>query len=183
MAGDGSARFRSAHDALTFAFRHSTQQHAKTAMSALMQGGPLGRGLGLHGLDGAAQAGMILAAMRALTQEQRALLTVRYGNVPSDCPHCGRPTRSRAWQEALDYLSHCAELRDLPRPLRHAAVEKIVCRSRGISVTHWANSYDVNARTVRSRVAKAKQRLTVVENAALSWMSDHLEGADVIEPA
>lgn len=171
-----AAPFHTAHEALTFAFRYSGNQYTKTAMSRLMAGGtPLGSGLGLHGVDGAAQAGLILAALRYLPAEQRAVLIVRFGNVQRECPSCGRPAHSAAWLEAVDMLSHCPELADLPRSIRLKAVEKIVCRTRSISITSLAGHYAYNARTVRSRVARAKQRLVSLENQALGWLSDHFE--------
>jgi hypothetical protein len=176
--------FSSAHEALVFAFRYAHDQSPRTPMTSLMQGGPIGSGKGLTGVDGAAQAGMILAALpRVLTAEQRNVVTVRYGDVRHDCPCCRQPAPTSDWAAALDALSHCEELGDLPRAIRHAAVERIVCRRNRHSMAHWANAYDMSERTLRERSAKAKLRLAKVEAAALAEVYAHLEGRMVLEAA
>lgn len=180
MDGDGS--FRSAHDALLFAHRYADQQSPRTPMSRMLQGGPLGRGSGLVGLDGAGQAGLILAALRHLSAEQRALIVVRYGDMRHECPCCGQQAPSKAWAAALDELSHAPELADLPRPLRHAAVERVVCRRR-ISLSAWASRYDTAERTVRHRVQQVRKRFGKVEHEAIAWLSDHYEAHGLVCPA
>lgn len=173
--------FLSAHEALTFAFRFSAGQYPRTPMSRMMQApGRSGSGVGLGGLDGAGQAGMILAALRNLSAEQRALLLVRYGDNPQPCPHCGTLVQSREWREAVEALSLVPELADLPKGIRVAAVEKIVARRRNISMEHWANKYGSSARSVRHRVAQAKRRLAAIENAAVGWLDDYLTGRGLI---
>jgi hypothetical protein len=175
--------FHTAHEAMMFAFRFAADQYPRTPMSRLMQGGPLGNAAGLYGIDGAGQAGMILAALGRMNADQRAVLIVRYGDVRHECPCCGHPAPTPEWRASVDVLSHITELADLPRALRHAAVEKIICRRRHISVSHWASVYQASERTIRQRVAKAKRRLSMLENQAVSWMTDHLEGRSLIEPA
>lgn len=69
--------FRSAHDALKFAFLFSSQQYPVTAMAKLMKG-IVGSGKGLVGLDGAAQAGFICGMLTELQAQHRAVLTAKY---------------------------------------------------------------------------------------------------------
>lgn len=173
------ALFRNAHEALVFAFRYSHDQSPRTPMTGLMQGGKIGSGKGLIGVDGAGQAGMILAGLKHLTAEQRNVVTVRYGEIHAECHCCGSLVPTREWRDAVDALSHCPELGDLPRVVRLAAVEKALCRRR-ISLALYASQYSVSERTVRERAAKVKDRLSKVENAALAWLQDHFEGREII---
>lgn len=92
------AVFKSAHEALVFAFNYAGQQSPRTPMTRMMQGGALGSGRGLVGIDGAAQAGMVLAAVERLPKEQAQVITVRYGDVRHECPCCGSLRRhKRGW--------------------------------------------------------------------------------------
>lgn len=69
--------FESAHDALRFAFLFSGQQYPMTIMGKMMRG-IIGSGRGLSGLDGAAQAGMILGMLSELSPVHQAAITARY---------------------------------------------------------------------------------------------------------
>ena len=69
--------FDSAYAALAFAYRYSTQQYQPTPMARLMRG-HIGSGKGLHGIDGAAQAGMIRAMVDTLRQPDRASIVSRF---------------------------------------------------------------------------------------------------------
>ena len=176
-----TALFRSAHEALTFAFRYAHDQSPRTPMTRMMQGGSIGSGKGLIGLDGAGQAGMILAALVHLNPEQRHVLVVRYGDLKEPCQCCGMMAPTRAWAESQDALSHCEELADLPRVIRHAVVEKVICRRKGLRVASLASGYEVHERTVQRRLRDFKQRIGKVENTALAWMDEHLTGREVLE--
>lgn len=69
--------FDSAYAALAFAYRYSTQQYQPTPMARLMRGS-IGSGKGLHGLDGAAQAGLVRAMVGKLPEFERAAITARF---------------------------------------------------------------------------------------------------------
>lgn len=69
--------FRSAHDALKFAFVFSGQQYPLTIMAKMMRG-VVGSGKGLVGLDGAAQAGLICLMVKDLPPLHADCLTARY---------------------------------------------------------------------------------------------------------
>lgn len=180
--GDGGVLFAGTHQALTFAFRYSSQVSPKSPMASLLAravgGGRKGSGLG--GVDGAAQAGMILGALEHLSAEQRHVLIARYGDVTHDCPACGQPTASNEWRIAVDALSLCPELADLPRDVRRAAVEKVVCRRKHIRLEMWSSPYSLSPRTVRSRVAQARKRFSKAENDALAWLGDYFEGRGLL---
>ena len=175
--------FRSAHEALTFAYRFAHDQSPRTPMTGLLQGGRIGSGKGLIGLDGAGQAGMILAALSHLNDEQRALIVVRYGDFRSPCQCCGQYAPTREWRAAVDQLSHCDELGDLPREIRLAAVEKVICRRKGLRVASLAGGYEVTERTVQRRMRDAKQRWGKFENQAIAWLEEHFIGRELLAQA
>ena len=172
--------FRSAHEALTFAFRFAHDQSPRTPMTRLMQGGSLGSGKGLIGLDGAGQAGMILAALAHITPEERAVVMTRYGDLRSPCQCCGQYAPTRDWRDSVDMLSHAPELHDLPREVRHAVVEKVICRRKDLRVASMAGGYELAERTVRERMRRFKERIGRVENRAVAWLDEHLTGRGVI---
>jgi hypothetical protein len=165
--------FKSAHEALTFAFRFAGQHSPKTPMSVMVGGelGGLGSGRGLSGLDGAGQAGMVLAALRHLDPEQRHVLVARYGDIRRPCPCCGQAAPEPAWSEAVEALSLCDELRELPKVVRHAAIEKVVCR-RKLKFSGFVTEYGLAKSTLFDKTRKVKERLGKVENSAMAWLSD-----------
>jgi hypothetical protein len=78
--------FPSAHAALAFAFGYSPDQYAPSVMAKLIQGGVLGNGKGLVGMDGAGQAGMILAEVHELGPAAENFLAARFAPHTVDCP-------------------------------------------------------------------------------------------------
>jgi hypothetical protein len=99
--------FKSAHDALIFAFNYADQQSDRSAMSRLMSG-PLGAGKGLSGIDGAAQAGFILAKVRALGALPEAILTARYAPRTKPCACCASPRPADRWHGAIRIIQDAA---------------------------------------------------------------------------
>lgn len=164
--------FKSAHEALIFAFNYAGQQSPRTPMTRLMQGPSLGRGRGLVGLDGAAQAGMVLAAVERLPKEQAHVITVRYGDVRHECPCCGQPAPPQGWVDAVDALSHCVELEGVPRRVRHAVIERAVCR-RKWDAARLSLEYGLSERTLRHSCLQLKRRLAKAENAAIAYLDDY----------
>ena len=71
--------FDSMHDALMFAFRYNCQQFTPSIIARMMKG-PIASGKGLGGLDGAAQAGMILAMVENLDPYEKSMITAKYSN-------------------------------------------------------------------------------------------------------
>lgn len=70
--------FRSGHEALRFAYAYNAQQYPMTIMGRMMRGSSLGSGRGLHGLDGAAEAGNVKRVVGGLPSSQVLALTARY---------------------------------------------------------------------------------------------------------
>jgi hypothetical protein len=93
-------------DALMFAFRFSSQQYAKVQK---VDPTPLGNGLGLIGIDGAAQAGFIAYMAFELGKVKEAALVARFGS-PYDedagrCECCGRAELSDGFRGSCVLLA------------------------------------------------------------------------------
>ena len=71
------AIFDSTRSALVFAFGFRTQQYGETPLAKL-QRHRLGSGRGLVGMDGAGQAGMVLAQIDRLGPTDRAVIIARF---------------------------------------------------------------------------------------------------------
>ena len=102
------ALFGSAHAALTFAFNFSGQAYDRPMMNR-MAAPSIGTGKGLSGLDGAAQAGMVRAELRALGPLYEACLIAKVApqGIPCECTRsCCSGTRANPeWQEAIGTLT------------------------------------------------------------------------------
>ena len=98
--------FDSLGNALTFAYRFSGQQFARAQNIDPTQ---LGSGRGLVGLDGAAQAGMILSEIRSCGLLTETILLARFADPfdrsarPCDC--CGHVGVSGEFRGACVYLA------------------------------------------------------------------------------
>lgn len=83
---EGDTLFDNAHGALVFAFNFSGQCYDRPAMNRLATPAA-GTGKGLVGLDGAAQAGFILAEVKGMGKLAEAILTARLAPRSMPC-HC-----------------------------------------------------------------------------------------------
>lgn len=69
--------FKSAFDAVRFALAYSTQQYGETMMAKRLRGESLGSGMGLVGVDGAGQAGMIRRELETLPELHMSVIVAR----------------------------------------------------------------------------------------------------------
>lgn len=101
--------FDSVDSALRFAFSYSTQQYGPTPMARAMRGGNVGTGKGLVGVDGAAQAGMIRAELKTISELDRSLLIAQFAPVelPCACTRacCSGNRPNVEWADAVSYLT------------------------------------------------------------------------------
>lgn len=145
--------FDSAWNALAFAFRYSTQQYQPTPMARLMRGS-IGSGKGLHGLDGAAQAGVIRAIVETLPEFERCAVVARF---------------------ALDQRESLGAKLVLIRPAtaslgtgvhNRRMVDNLVQRFYGqrCHLKDLAETYGVHANTMTERWACVKRQLTSLEH-------------------
>lgn len=100
--------FRSAHDALTFAYNYSGQQYERSLMAKVASPGT-GSGKGLSGNDGAAQAGMIRREVQQLGRLPEAILMARFAprSIICECraPCCKRSRDNDEWVNAISHLA------------------------------------------------------------------------------
>lgn len=158
--------FRSTHDALVFAFNHG-QQSPRTPMTSLMRTAQMGTGKGLSGLDGAAQAGMILAEVCRLPDDQHNVIVARYGHVLHVCSHCEQDAPSEEWRSAIDALSHCVELDGVHRKVRRMMVERAICGGK-LDIDLICKRYSLARSTTFKQLSTIKTKLRKIERAALS---------------
>ncbi|SMG00346.1 DNA-binding protein [Burkholderia singularis] len=101
--------FKSAFDAVRFALAYSTQQYGETMMAKRLRSESAGSGMGLVGLDGAGQAGMIRARVWELPELHIAVIVARAA--PRELPcSCGRTCCSGSrpnpeWRAAIGWLT------------------------------------------------------------------------------
>jgi len=155
--------FRSAHGALKFALNHSHGTLQKPLIIRLMGGASGGRGLG--GLDGAGQAGMILAELEQLSELHGALIIARYAapTVPCECrSQCCRGYReSELWRVAIAYLVQYILTEGLTGTVSHYRLRRaIVTRYFGVkaSFVDIAKECGVSRNTASAYNAKVVER-------------------------
>lgn len=99
--------FRSAHEALTFAFNYNGSNTVSVHMGDVPP--PAGNGRGLGGLDGAAEAGNVKRIVREFGAVTEALAIARFAppRVPCSChrPCCSGWTPNNEWRQAVRLLS------------------------------------------------------------------------------
>ena len=139
--------FRSAHEALVFAFNVSVQAYDRPLMNRMadkMKGGD-----GLHGLDAAAQAGMIRAQVKALGRISEAILTARFApdSQPCSCgsPCCSKRKINSEWREAIGLIGDHMRL----TALRECSTDSVL---RSVYVTRYFTPKD--KRVPIERIAK-----------------------------
>jgi hypothetical protein len=152
--------FTSAHAALKFAFNFS-HGTLKKSFLATAQGGCI-QGRGLAGLDGAAQAGMILAELNAVvTPERRNLIAGRFApqTAPCSCRSacCCGFRENAVWGQAVDWLTEYVLIERLTGMISHLRLRRtIVMRYFGVkkSFVAMADACGVH-RTTASEYNKA----------------------------
>ncbi|WJJ93428.1 DNA-binding protein [Neopusillimonas aromaticivorans] len=147
--------FKSAADALRFAFNYSHQQYDRPMMNRLATA-PVGEGKGLAGQDGAGQAGMILSRLERLPNMHRAVLAVRFGpmSFPCSCGSacCSEQRRNLAWEAAAGAVGAYAAEAIPGGAGRYRLRTELVRRFYGASGTlaDVAEKVGVSLRTVAS---------------------------------
>ncbi|MBR8054159.1 DNA-binding protein [Burkholderia vietnamiensis] len=129
--------FRTPEAALIFAFNYSMQQQDRPAMNRMAM--PAGRrGIGLAGLDGAGQGGMILRELDTLSTSEMAALLGRYAPRSRPCA-CGSPCCSKfkpnpEWEAAIRHLEQEALSLFSGHIVHYRLRRKLVEKSLGIKV-------------------------------------------------
>ena len=161
--------FDSTWAALAFAFRYSTQQYQPTPMARLMRGS-IGSGKGLHGLDGAAQAGLIRGIVETLPEFERCAIIARF---------------------AIDRKEALAAKMVLVSPATAALgtgvynrrmVDNLVQRFYGerCHLKDLAETHGVHANTMTERWARIKRQLTSLEHRGIDHAEAAMQGSGLV---
>ncbi|ADG20378.1 conserved hypothetical protein [Paraburkholderia atlantica] len=148
------AVFNDAVHALRYAYSFNSQQYGKSLMARMY--GPPGSGRGLSGIDGAGQAGFVLAEIEKIPLVQQAVLFVRYAptSFPCSCGAdcCSRQRPNKAWQAVVDWIAehHVAAL--LPGCVRNVRLHRQLVREtltgERSEYAALGKQYGVHAQTV-----------------------------------
>lgn len=157
--------FRSAHAALVFALNYSGQAYDRPLMNRMSDEPSRSSGKGLHGLDGAAQAGMILAELSRLAPVHGGILTARIAPryTPCSCrvACCSKRRPNTEWEVAIDEVSRFA-INALSGCVSNGRLRRgIVCRFFGshVSLGKLAEDCSVSAPTAGSHNARISKLL------------------------
>lgn len=100
--------FSSAHAALTFAFNYSSQVYDRPLMARLASTPRQGSGKGLDGVDGAAQAGMLLSKLDELSELHQLIIFARFMRKTVECPCCASEVWDADWLAVVRKISDAA---------------------------------------------------------------------------
>ncbi|MFZ2988085.1 hypothetical protein [Ideonella sp.] len=179
---DNAPLFDSAASAVKFALRYSAMAaYPQGALSHAVQRTAIGRGKGLVGMSGAAQAGMVQAALARLSGDQLAVLQLRFGRVEVDCPECRQPVPVKAWREAAAVVGRWPELADLPGPIRSELIDSQVV-GRRLDLSEDDCSDGPSLRTLQRLAREVRRRMTELENAALETLEAGLQQSGLVMP-
>lgn len=154
--------FKSAFDAVRFALCYSSQQYGETPMSKRLRGESTGTGMGLVGLEGAGQAGMIRRELWELPDLQLAVVVAGAAlpDTPCDCSRacCSGRTPNPEWNAAIIYLtdvsrSYCDGFSHYR--VRRAIIEKVFGMKR--SLEDVAKDCDAAVKTVSNHHASVRR--------------------------
>lgn len=177
-----TALFRSAHQALLFAYTYGDTQHGtagaaerQIALAARERYERVGgEGRGLRGLDGAAQAGMIRSLIERNTPRPFCVAVVARFAV------LDQPAR----RAAVTLLALRAR-RALPDTVPPWAVVEIMAGALGqrVNVAHIADRADVTVRTVRNWRLAVRRWVEAIEAPGMVRAEVLLEEAGIVESA
>ena len=162
--------FPSAHAALMFAHWFSHQAGpAPTAHAKLMRG-PVGSGKGLAGIDGAGQAGMILAEVSAMSPVMQAVIAARFA-----------PCFSPEYRASLVSLIPHAAAQLGTGISNRRLIADLVQRYFGVKVTHadLADRHGVDERTIKAKYRPIRDRLREDEAKADAEICGRLHDAGI----
>lgn len=165
--------FPSTHAALAFAFSHHERAGKPNLLGKLSSKTLITEGRGLSGIDGAAQAGMILSEVFQLPEAQRSVIVCKFSR-PSPCKCCGAPQDTTAKKESVELLAQLT-LSEMQRErpnlnLRRALVRRHYGERRRLE--ELARSMGVHQNTIITHGKKVSQMLAKLEREAMH----HLDG-------
>lgn len=157
--------FRSARHACTFALTYTMAQYDRPLMSR-MADGPRPAGKGLVGLDGAGQAGMVLAEMHACGDLFEAILVARCAphDMPCSCRAacCSGRRPNVEWLKAINRLVDVSAVHALAGCLSHYRLRQAIVLGvfdRKTPITDLAAKYDVARNTAAEHNTRIRRWL------------------------
>lgn len=181
--------FYSAHESVVFALNYCEQQSAMSPMAKLVQQGSYGSGRGLVGLDGAGQAGMVMAEIEKLSRQNYYMAVALIARCTHDrirC-NCGQPCCSRwrpnpLWREAVnqlgDYVLTHLSANVSSRVLRLTVVGKHF--GRKVSIEHIAEDCGVHRNTAGQQANSIRKALKDLEGRAWEIYTNALIDAGML---
>ena len=175
----GEPVFETTRHALVFAFRFSSEQYGEGTLGKLLRRGA-GSGRGLSGLDGAGQAGMVLAAVWRLKDIERAAIVARFSPRSEPCPCCGGAKMPDIWREAVETLAEwCIPTGVSNIRCRRALVGKYFGLP-GVEFAALAAAHQINRKTVAEHYRAMVRLLADVEALAQAAVDDVFKGAGMV---
>lgn len=166
--------FTSTHSALAFAFNHTERQGVPNLLQRLADR-DREPGRGLVGLDGAAQAGMILREVHQLSALQRAVIICKFSR-PKPCGHCGTLVDTSERIQAVEALAqHTLSVLAAERPnlaLRRGLVRRHF--GQKIAMQDLAKQCGVHQNTASNHGRKVQKLLKALEHDALRLLDEKL---------
>lgn len=178
--------FHSAHAALTFSFQYNAQQYEPSIMARLMGGSRIGRGLGLVGIDGAGQAGMVLSELERLDDRYVAILTAKMTphQIPCNCHAkcCSGHRPNETWRAARDWLADHSIVA-VPLTLsytqfRRMAVDKYF--GKKITIGDMATKFRIERHKAGEQNAAIREYLKQIESQAWGAIEESLRAAGMV---
>ncbi len=167
--------FMSSDSALKFAFEYSMAQYGRNILATLVGNAPPA-GRGLVGLDGAAQAGMILREVYDLTDVQAYILTAIFCRAKTECDCCGglvdRPEKRQAIKALSELCSYVMSGHIQNNRFREAMVARYFGDKSSLTV--MASRYRVDRDTASRHYSKVASWLKENESRARMAIGDRL---------
>ncbi len=175
------AVFDSTRAAVVFAFNFSTQQYGESLLAKLRRG-HAGSCKGLVGMDGAGQAGMVLAQIDRLGPTERAALIARFSPRAEPCPCCGGEKPIALWREAVEHLASVC----IPSGVSNIRYRReLVAKHFGLNVriVDLADRYSMNRNTVGEHWRVLARRLSDIEAQAQTLLDEALRRYNMVADA
>jgi hypothetical protein len=165
----GNQQFKSAQDALIFAFRFSGQVYERPMMNR-MADDPVryaGEQAQLHGLDGAGQAAMIWNRVALLSDMHQFVLYAAYGprQTPCSCGHacCSGWARNPFWEACIVKIEEAAITKALAGCLTNRRLRRGIVKGlfgdKSVSLPDLAHQCEVAENTAASHRQRIKHWL------------------------
>jgi hypothetical protein len=182
--------FDSAHNALIFAFNYSAQVYAAPAMNrALNVSHNNGTSKGLGGLDGCAQAGMILSRLKKLPELHELIIVARFAPQFKSCA-CGASCCSKRrinaqWFDAINQIAdqtrETFENTRVTRFMRYVLIKRFFTKKRDQSdINKVADELGINRNLTSQHIGKINKTLKQIELLAFQSIENDLIEAKIV---